>query len=81
MSITIYELYPENDTQFLHAATPWEMINIKGGFGRRIRNRNSSSTLDSDDISALMEDINTNLDKWRSDIDNTLDDLTQSINF
>jgi hypothetical protein len=80
MGIIIYDLYPKNDTQFLQVATPWEMINIKGGVGRR-RNRNPSATIDSNDISALMEEINTNLDKWRTEIDHTLEDLTQSINF
>lgn len=79
MGIKIYDLYPNHDTQFIQEAAPWEMINIKGGFGRR-RNRNPS-TANSTDISALMEDINTNLDRWRMDIDTTLEDLRQSINF
>ncbi|QYX33788.1 hypothetical protein [Sphaerospermopsis torques-reginae] len=80
MGIKIYELHPNHDAQFIQEATPGEMINIKGGFGRR-RRRNPSTTLESSDISALMEDINTNLDRWRMDIDTTLEDLRQSINF
>ncbi|MBD2292469.1 hypothetical protein H6G06_02970 [Anabaena sphaerica FACHB-251] len=80
MGIKIYDLYPSNDAQFLEEAAAWEMINIKGGFSRRRRNRNPS-TVNSSEIATLMQDINTNLDKWRTDIDTTLDDLRQAISF
>jgi hypothetical protein len=82
MGIKIYDLYPNSDAPFLKETTTWEMSNIRGGFGRRRRRRNRNpSTTNSSDLSALLEDINNNVDKWRAEIDTALDDLSQEISF
>ncbi|MGM3304813.1 hypothetical protein ACSQ6I_02325 [Anabaena sp. WFMT] len=89
MDIKIYDLYPGNDAQFLDEQTSLEMANIKGGLtnvfnnnnGRRRRRSDPSTTTGSSELSVLMEDINTSVAAWRVELNDSLDNLRQGLDF
>jgi hypothetical protein len=80
LRIKIDDLYLNRDVEFLQEVAPWETINIKGGFGRRRRNRNFGD-VENGDVSTLLENINTSVTQLRTDVDTRLGELRNSINF
>ncbi|MCZ2201007.1 hypothetical protein [Cylindrospermopsis raciborskii] len=78
MDIKISDLYLNGDGDLLQQVTPGEMVNIKGGVRRRRRNSNS---VESGDISQVLGRVNDNLERWRVEIDDTLDQLRDSVTF
>ena len=78
MDIKISDLYPNGDGDLLQEVTPGEMVNIQGGVRRRRRNSNS---VESGDISQILGRVNDNLERWRVEINDTLDQLRDSVTF
>ncbi|WP_061546011.1 hypothetical protein [Cylindrospermopsis raciborskii] len=78
MDIKISDLSLNGDGDLLQQVTPGEMVNIKGGVRRRRRNSNS---VESGDISQVLGRVNDNLERWRVEIDDTLDQLRDSVTF
>lgn len=78
MDIKVSDLYPHGDGNLLQDLTSGEMVKIQGGVRRRRRNSNS---VESGDISQVLGRVNDNLERWRVEIDDTLDQLRDSVTF
>ena len=78
MDIKIDDLHSNSDGELLQEIAPGEMSKIRGGVRRRRRNSNSA---ESGDISQVLGNVNDNLQRWRAEIDDTLDQLRESVSF
>lgn len=78
MDIKVSDLYPYGDGNLLQDLTSGEMVKIQGGVRRRGRNSNS---VESGDISQVLGRVKDNLERWRVEIDDTLDQLRDSVTF
>jgi hypothetical protein len=78
MGIQIYDLYSSSEAQLIHDLTAAEMKNINGGITSRRSRYRRTSTTDRSDLSALMQDVNTSVQNWRLELNQTLDNLGQA---
>jgi hypothetical protein len=80
MSLIIDDLSSSSDTELLDDLTPGEMKTILGGSRRRRRRGGSATTLDREELSARLQEINENITAWRAEIDAQLEDLRDDVN-
>ncbi|WP_144052369.1 hypothetical protein [Anabaena sp. PCC 7108] len=77
MNIKIYDLCPSSKVQMLNELSLREMRTIKGG----IQMGEDENTATRNNFAEVMKEVNGNIAIWRTEIDETLKNLRQGMNF
>ncbi|BAZ29274.1 hypothetical protein NIES4074_17160 [Cylindrospermum sp. NIES-4074] len=80
--ITISDLYPSRDEQFIDELSAGEMLAVAGGSRRRRRRRQrGSSTGDTAEVTNIMDQIDNRIDQIGSDLNQTNEDLQKQFGY
>jgi hypothetical protein len=82
--ITISDLYPSRDEQFIDELSAGEMLAVAGGSRRRRRRRQrGASTGDGDtaEVTNIMDQIDNRIDQIGSDLNQTNEELQKQFGY
>ena len=80
MRITISELKSSISESLLDELTPWEMKNLTGGYTTR-RERQKAEKSNINDLSELLKQIDDDIDKWKTSLGETANNLRKEFGF
>jgi hypothetical protein len=76
MDIIIADLYPNQE--HINDLSPWEMEKIQGGYRRRRRNSRANDSLN---FAQLRQEIDSSIERWRNELNETNDSLRAEFEF
>ncbi len=80
MKITISELEMRISEPILDELTPWEMKTLKGGYVMK-KDRRNPSTTNTTDLSTLLKELDSSMEKWKISLKDTTDSLISKFDF
>jgi hypothetical protein len=80
VKITISELELRISEPILDELTPWEMKTLKGGYTMR-KDRRNPATTNSTDLSTLLKELDSSMEKWKITLKDTTDSLRTKFDF